>query len=293
MIERLAPAKVNLFLHVGAPEADGFHPLASWAVFADIGDRLTLEPAPGWSFETTGPFAEEIGPGENLVERALRALFERVGAEPPRAGLTLHKHLPVAAGLGGGSSDAAAALRLVNRVLPEPAPEEVLDEIAGDLGADGPVCLGAIPTIMQGRGEWLSPAPETPPLPVVLLNPRRPAPTGAVYRAYDESGAAATADLPELPARFDSIEAVVAALGPLRNDLETPAASIVPAVAEAVALARSAPETLLARMSGSGATVFALCADEVRARALALRLAGARPGWWVVAGRLSAAVTKS
>ncbi|HEX8569487.1 MAG TPA: 4-(cytidine 5'-diphospho)-2-C-methyl-D-erythritol kinase [Caulobacteraceae bacterium] len=284
--ERLAPAKVNLFLHVGPVQPDGYHPLASWAAFADIGDRLTLEPAARWSFETTGRFGEEIA-GENLVERALRALFERLEAAPPPMKLTLEKTLPVAAGLGGGTSDATAALRLVNAALSDRAAEAVLEEIAAGLGADGPVCLTGVATIMQGRGERLSPAPSTPPLPVVLLNPGAPAPTGAVYRAYDGAGVPGGADLPALPQALESVEAVVAALGPCRNDLETPAISVAPAVAEALALARSAPETLLARMSGSGATVFVLCANDVGARSLALRLSGARPSWWVAAGRLS------
>jgi 4-diphosphocytidyl-2-C-methyl-D-erythritol kinase len=283
--ERLAPAKVNLFLHVGPPEPDGFHPLTSWAVFADIGDRLTLEPAPIWSFEVTGPFAGDIA-GENLVERALRALFDHVEGDVPARKLTLFKALPVASGVGGGTSDAAAALRLVNATLAEPVEEAVLDQLAAGLGADGPVCLGAVPAIMQGRGEWLSPAPATPPLPVVLINPGKPAPTGAVYRAYDEAEPAG-ADLPELPPAFETVEEVAAALGSLRNDLEAPAIAVEPAVAEVLAFVRAAPETLLARMSGSGATVFALCPDDIRARSLALRVSGARPDWWVAAGRLS------
>ena len=286
---RLAPAKVNLFLHVGPPETDGFHPLASWAGFADVGDRLTLEPAAAWSFRTAGEFGAEIGPGENLVERAVRALFKRVGARPPPLALTLEKRLPVASGLGGGTIDAAAALKLVAAALPEPVGEEVLQAVAAELGADGPVCLAQAPTLMQGRGERLSPAPRTPPLPVVLVNPRRPSPTGAVYRRYDDLGASGAADAPDLPAAFDSGEEVAAALAVLRNDLEPAAVSLEPAIGEALALVRAAPESLLTRMSGSGATVFALCADAVRARSLALRLRGARPEWWVSPATLSAA----
>ena len=290
MTERLAPAKVNLFLHVGPAEPDGFHPLVSWAVFADIGDRLTLEPAPIWSFAVTGPFAGEIT-SENLVERGLRALFDRVEGDVPARKLTLFKALPVASGVGGGTRDAAAALRLVNAELAEPVGEAVLDEIAAGLGSDGPVCLGAVPTIMQGRGEWLSPAPATPPLPVVLINPGRPTATGAVYRAYDEGEEGGAADLPELPRAFDTVEEVAAALRPLRNDLEAPAVAVEPAVAEVLAFVRAAPETLLARMSGSGGTVFALCPDDIRARSLALRVSGARADWWVAAGRLSPITT--
>ena len=290
--ERPAPAKVNLFLHVGRREPDGFHPLASWAAFADVADRLRLEPAAAWSFAVEGPFAADIGPGENLVEQAVRALAARTGQSPPAARLTLETRLPVAAGLGGGTSDATAALRLVNSALQTPAPEAVLAEIAAALGSDGPICFRGLPALMQGRGERLSPAPRTPALPVVLANPGTPASTRAVYAAYDE-GRPGGADLPELPSAFGSVEAAAQFLAICRNDLEASAIRIAPAVAGALALLRGAPETLLARMSGSGATVFALCAHSVAARALAARVASARPFWWVAAGSLAGQITNS
>ena len=283
---RLAPAKINLFLHVGPVRQDGYHRVASWMVFADVGDRLELAPAEAWSFEATGPFAGEIGDGENLVARAARLLFQRTGAEPPRARLELVKDLPVAAGLGGGSSDAGAALRLLNARLPAPLPEAELEAVAAKLGADGPACLRARPVLATGVGERLAPAPRTPPLPMVLVNPRRPSPTGAVYQAYD-NGPAAGADSPDLPLAFPSVEAVAGALSGLRNDLEEPAVRLEPAIAEVLAVLRARPEALLARMSGSGATSFALCRAPEDAARLASALMMRRPEWWVKAALCS------
>lgn len=277
---RLAPAKVNLFLHVGPVRADGYHPVASWMVFADIGDGLALTPAPAWSFAAEGPFAGEIGEGENLVERAARLLWARAGVSPPAASLILTKTLPVAAGLGGGSSDAGAALHLLNAALPRSLDAAALRAIAAELGADGPACLHARPVLASGVGDRLEPAPNTPPLPAVLANPRRPSPTGAVYRAYD-AGSTRDADRPEPPPSFASVQAVAAALAQSRNDLETPALTLEPAIGEVLGALRGEPEVLLARMSGSGGTCFALCPEPAAAQALATRLAAARPDWWV------------
>lgn len=276
----LAPAKLNLFLHVGPVRPDGYHPVASWMVFADLGDRLTLEPAHTWSFEVTGEMAPVIGGGENLVARAARLLFERAGVDSPPIRLTLDKALPVAAGLGGGSSDAGAALRLLNARLPRPLSLAQLEAVAAELGADGPACLHARPALATGVGERLAPAPVTPPLPAVLVNPLRPSPTGAVYRAYD-AGPTAAADQPELPRAFDSAAAVADGLASCRNDLQAPAIALEPAIADVLRTLEEAPESLLARMSGSGATCFALCPEPAAVAGLSERLARARPDWWV------------
>jgi 4-diphosphocytidyl-2-C-methyl-D-erythritol kinase len=283
---RLAPAKVNLFLHVGLVQPDGYHPVASWMVFADEGDRLELTPAEAWSFETVGPFAGEIGGGENLVERAARLLFRAAGVQPLDARLTLTKSLPVAAGLGGGSSDAGAALRLLNAELPAPLSDAALEAIAAELGADGPACLHARPVLAEGVGERLSPGPRTPPLPVVLVNPRRASPTGGVYRAYD-AGPPAGANMPELSAAFDSVQAVAEVLRALRNDLEGPAVGLEPAIGEVLRLLHLQPEALLVRMSGSGATAFALCPTAAAAAALASRVRDLRPAWWIASALCS------
>ena len=288
----LAPAKVNLFLHVGPVGADGYHPVASWMVFADIGDTLTLEDADRWSFAVDGPFAAEIGSGENLVERAALRMFERAGCEPPAARLTLTKTLPVAAGLGGGSSDAGAALRLLNGVLPDPLPDGELLAIAAELGADGPACLQARPVLATGRGDVLAPAPATPPLSAVLVNPRRASSTAAVYRAYD-AGPVAAADTPALPAAYASAVDVAQSLGVLRNDLEAPSVALEPAIGRVLQRLRGREESLLARMSGSGATCFALCACDREAQALARALEMLEPTWWIAPCTLGRPITNS
>lgn len=254
-------------------------------VFADVGDTLEIMPAPAWSFQVGGEMAEAIGAGENLVARAARLLFERAGVEPPALQLHLDKALPVAAGLGGGSSDAGAALRLLNATLSEPLPPHQLEAIAAELGADGPACLRARSVLATGIGADLQPAPETPPLPAVLVNPLRPSPTGPVYWAYD-AGPAKEADLPSFPGAFPTPKAVASALAATRNDLEPPAIALEPEIAAVLAALDGQPESLLARMSGSGATCFALCADGASADRLAGRLSHSQPGWWVRPCRL-------
>ncbi len=287
---RLAPAKVNLFLHIGPVEADGYHPVASLMAFADVGDALALEPtaAPGVELVVDGPFAPELAdtpPERNLVVRAAARLLENAGRPELGVRLRLTKALPVAAGLGGGSSDAGAALRLVRDALLPEVGDEVLAALAGELGADGPACLRAEPVLGLGRGDALHPAPVLPELHAVLVNPRTACPTGAVYRAYD-AGPPAAADLPPLPAGWADADALAAFLKDTRNDLEAPAAGRVPAVAEVLAAVRAAPDCRFARLSGSGATVWALARDADGAQALAQAVAGARPDWWTAPCRL-------
>ena len=284
MCSALAPAKVNLFLHVAPLAPDGYHPLASLMVFADVGDRLTLEPAEETGFTITGPFAVALAgenPAANLAWRAALRLIEQAGVRPDPFRLTLEKALPVAAGLGGGSSDAGAALRLVREAFIPDADEAVLQAIAAELGADGPACLFARPVLAQGRGERLSPAPILPPLPAVLVNRGAACPTGSVYRAYDGRVQPGSADLPPLPAAFADVASVAATLAACRNDLEPPAQAVAPVITEVLDRLRREPETLLSRLSGSGATCFALCATDRDALALADRLRVAAPGWWV------------
>lgn len=284
----LAPAKVNLFLHVGAPEPSGYHPVSSLVVFADVGDLLTIEPAPDFGLEISGPFADALdGEGDNLVTRAARGFAAAAGLGAVPARLTLDKRLPIASGVGGGSADAGAALRLLQRALATtPLGAPALEAVAAGLGADGPMCLHARPALATGYGERLAPAPAMPPLDAVLVNPRAPSPTGPVYRAYDEAVAPEGAAPPVLPARFERLEAVIAMLNGTRNDLEAPARRLTPAIGEVLAALEAAPETLFARMSGSGATCFALCASADHAAALAQRLAAHQPGWWVQPCRL-------
>ena len=285
--EAFAPAKVNLYLHVAAATADGFHPLSSLMVFADVGDRLTLEPASALGLCIDGPFGEGLSAGEdNLILKAVRALAERAREPPPPVRITLTKTLPIAAGLGGGTSDAGAALRLVRDHLGLLVDDDGLEAIAAELGADGAACFRARPVIAEGRGERLSPAPLLPRLDAVLVNPRAPSPTGAVYRAYDAAGAPGSADRPTLPEAFEDAVEAAAFFAACRNDLEAPAVALTPAIGDVLETLRGEPEALMARVSGSGATCFALCAGDIEAETLAERLERMRPHWWVRRCRL-------
>lgn len=279
-IARLAPAKVNLFLHVGAVEADGYHPLASLVAFADVGDRLTVEPADGLSLAVTGPFAAALaGEGDNLVLRAVRALGAAAGVGDPGLRITLDKQLPVAAGLGGGSSDAGAVLKLVRDALGLPFDDAALAEIAAGLGADGPMCLHARAAWAEGRGDVLTFETGLPPLPALLVNPGVPSSTGAVYRAFD-AGSPGEARRPGPPAVWDALS-VIDWLAIQRNDLEAPAVTLAPAIGEALAATAALPGARLTRMSGSGATVFALFDTAAAAEAAGRALAAENPGWWI------------
>jgi 4-diphosphocytidyl-2-C-methyl-D-erythritol kinase len=282
-----AAAKVNLYLHVAPATPDGYHPLASLMAFADVGDTVSGAPADRLSMTIQGPFGQGLSAGpDNLVLRAAAALLQRAGRPDAGAHLVLTKALPIAAGLGGGSSDAGAALRLLNAMHGLGFDEQALESVAAEIGADGAACLRARMLVAEGRGEKLSPAPPMPPLPAVLVNPGVPSPTGAVYRAYDASGAPGDADRPE-PPPLRTPKAAAEWLAGCRNDLEAPALEMEPRIGEALDALKAEPEPLLVRMSGSGATCFALTATRAEADALAAKLSAAHPGWWVRACALS------
>ncbi|HEY0052449.1 MAG TPA: 4-(cytidine 5'-diphospho)-2-C-methyl-D-erythritol kinase [Caulobacteraceae bacterium] len=274
-----APAKVNLCLHVGPVEADGYHPVSSLAVFADVGDVLTATPAAQSSLRIDGPFAQGLSTGaDNLVLRALDA----VGASA--MDLRLDKRLPVASGLGGGTSDAGAALRLAQRLDPRLTDAD-LERAAASLGADGPLCLWRRPALAEGRGERLTPAPALPLLHAVLVNPGAACATGAVYAAFDEGGPCRLEPV-RLPSAFADFGALIAFLAGMRNDLEAPARRLQPAVGAVLDRLSAMPQAQLARMSGSGATCFALCRTAVDAEDLARMMSKDQPGWWVEPCRL-------
>ncbi|QUD88615.1 4-(cytidine 5'-diphospho)-2-C-methyl-D-erythritol kinase [Phenylobacterium montanum] len=285
--EAFAPAKVNLYLHVAGLQPDGFHPLSSLMVFADVGDRLTLEPASALSLAIDGPFGQGLSAGEdNLVLRAVQALIARARRPVQPVRITLSKNLPIAAGLGGGTGDAGAALRLVRDHLDLPVDDDGLEAIASELGADGAACFRCRPVVAEGRGERLSPAPTLPRLDAVLVNPRAPSPTGAVYRAYDEAGAPGADDRPDMPEAFEDAVEAAAFFAACRNDLEAPAVALTPVIGDVLETLRDEPETLMARVSGSGATCFAVCAGDIEAETLAERIERMRPDWWVRRCRL-------
>lgn len=264
-------------------DAEGFHPLCSQVAFADLGDLLIAQPAERFAFSVEGPFAAGLGGDDDLVVRAVDAMVAALGGTGrPPVQLTLHKALPIASGLGGGTADGVAAIRCLRAGVFADADEAVLRTAAAALGSDGPACLAARPAIMEGRGDRLLPGEPLPALPAVLVNPGVACPTGAVYRAYDAAGASGTPFRPPPPPHPSSIESVAAWLGATtRNDLEAPAIGLVPAIGEVLDLLREQPETMLARMSGSGASCFALAPDAAAAARLAQRVAALKPGWWV------------
>lgn len=287
LAQAFAPAKVNLFLHVGAPGPDGYHPLCSLMVFADVGDQVSLAPAEALDFALTGPFARDLdGGGDNLVQRAALALLQAVRGPRAPVMLALDKQLPVAAGLGGGSSDAGATLRLLRTAWAPDMSDDSLQALAAALGADGAACLWGAPVLAEGRGERLSPAPGLPVMPAVLVNPRVSAPTGAVYGRFDALGAFGDVTPPPLPEAFETVEEVAGWVSLMRNDLEAAAVDIAPPIGDVLDALRGEPETLVAQMSGSGATCFALCASDIEAEQLAERLERLRPDWWVRRCRL-------
>ncbi|HEY0312735.1 MAG TPA: 4-(cytidine 5'-diphospho)-2-C-methyl-D-erythritol kinase [Allosphingosinicella sp.] len=267
-MEEIASAKINLALHVRGREADGYHRIETLFAFCEGGDRLRGEPAETLSLRVEGPFAAGLaGEGDNLVLRAARLLAERTGVTTGAA-LTLGKNLPVAAGIGGGSSDAAAGLRLLNRLWRLGLAEADLLPIAAELGADVPACLLSRTTRGEGRGDVLTET-DVPGLrgaPVLLVNPGVAVSTAEIFRRWSGTDGG---PLPSDPRHG-------------RNDLEAPAREVAPvigAVLEALADAR------LARMSGSGATCFALYADAAERDGAAARIAAAHPGWWTMLSR--------
>jgi 4-diphosphocytidyl-2-C-methyl-D-erythritol kinase len=282
----LAPAKINLYLHVvGRRSSDGYHLLDSLVAFADIGDRLSAVPGDRLCLTVEGPEAASLaGLGDdNLVLRAARALAA-ICASVPKGGaaLRLDKCLPVAAGIGGSSSDAAAALRLLRRLWQPMLSDTVLAPLAESLGADVPACLAARPVWVGGIGQEIEPALGLPPAGIVLVNPRRPLPTPAVFAARRGPFSA--------PDRFTPMPIDAAgladALASRRNDLTEAAISLMPEIAAVLRRLAEARGALLARMSGSGATCFALFASRDAALAAAAALRGATPDWWVKAGSL-------
>jgi 4-diphosphocytidyl-2-C-methyl-D-erythritol kinase len=284
-----APAKINLTLRVVGRRADGYHELESLVVFAGVGDALTFTRARALALTVDGPTAAASGSvDDNLVLKAARALAERVeGLKLGR--FTLTKRLPVAAGIGGGSSDAAAALRLLARANRIAIDDPRVLDAARATGADVPVCVDPRPRMMRGIGEILSEAMVLPTLPAVLVNPRVAVPTKDVFaalRAHLDAGkGGAAGPIFESRPRWKAKE-LIEALADDRNDLESPAIKIAPVVAEVLADLRALRGSRLARMSGSGATCFGLFATAPSAAAAARALRGKHPGWWVRATKL-------
>ena len=283
-----APAKINLTLRVVGRRPDGYHDIESLVVFAGVGDALTFAPARTLALSVNGPTAAASGTiGDNLVLKAARALAERVeGLKLGRFALT--KRLPVAAGVGGGSSDAAAALRLLARANRIALDDPRLLEAAAATGADVPVCLDPKPQMMRGIGHILSEPLALPKLPAVLVNPRVAVPTKDVFaalRAHLKGHGRVAINTAFERSRF-KMKGLIDALAEERNDLEAPAIAIAPVIAQVLADLRALRGCRLARMSGSGATCFGLFGTAPAAAAAARKLRARQPGWWVRATTL-------
>lgn len=269
MIE-FAPAKINLCLHVTGQRPDGYHVLDSVVVFAAIGDQISCKPADHLSLDLTGPYGTNLLPNaDNLVMRAARLMQNGQGAK-----IILEKNLPIASGIGGGSTDAAAALRALAKLWNTNLPDA---ESVMTLGADVPVCLAGRPARMQGVGEILSPLPQLPEAHLVLVNPGVQVSTPAIFAALSRRENPALSSIPD----FENAGRFAAWLAEQRNDLESAAETLAPVIPIAKLALAAQRGCLLARMSGSGATCFGLFSTAQQARVAALAIASAQPNWWV------------
>ncbi|MEM9124105.1 MAG: 4-(cytidine 5'-diphospho)-2-C-methyl-D-erythritol kinase [Pseudomonadota bacterium] len=281
-----APAKVNLTLRITGRRADGYHKLSSLIVFASLGDRVAVDQAAEWGVSLTGPLAGPLKaepPEANLAVRAAKALAAALGRPSGEAvHIRLEKHIPMAAGLGGGSADAAAVLRLLAKAWGDVDPA-ILHPIALGLGADIPVCVFNAPALAEGIGEVLTPLPALPDLPAVLVNPQVPVPTGPVFARLKAAGSPLRDDT----ALADGVKAglsfggLIDAVGRERNDLEAPAIHLQPVIADVLDALRATTGCVLARMSGSGATCFGVFPTAEEASRASQALTSAHPDWWV------------
>ena len=285
-------AKVNLTLRVVGRRVDGYHELESVVAFADCADRLSLTPGSKLNLETSGPLAQACGEAaDNLVLKAAQLLGERV-PDLKFGDFTLDKVLPVAAGIGGGSADAAAALRLLARANGLAIDDERLIEVAKLTGADVPVCLASRACVMTGVGETLLPL-SLPKLPCVMVNPRVPVATKDVFKALGLRsgellvGATDVIQATAWPEHGASVEDWVEVLAASSNDLEAPAMRIQSVIGDVIAALSATNGAWLTRMSGSGATCFAIFENTAEAQRAAEKIRRDHPGWWVHAGTLS------
>lgn len=288
IVTAFAPAKINLFLHIVGRREDGRHGLESIFAFADVGDRLSIAPAVEFSLSLSGPFADDLGDsdaGDNLVMQAARKLAARLGPAAFPVALELEKNLPVAAGIGGGSADAAAALCGLSKIWDSHLPEEELQELALELGADVPACLVAVTARVTGIGENIEAAPaSTGQFYAVLANPDVRLSTAAVFERYRAISGGFSKPLEQWP---DSGTAdILDALADCRNDLSEAAMAEAPVIGDVLGALEKQQNCRLARMSGSGATCFALFDDPAAAGRAARSLSEDRPEWWVKAATL-------
>lgn len=281
-ITRHAPAKINLALHVTGRRADGYHSLESLAVFTRYGDSVTVSSSRDDGFSISGPFGHLVpDDGDNLVLRARNQLRAGAAASGRAVAITLAKHLPVASGIGGGSSDAAATLATLARLWD--IGDDGVVAAAEALGADVPMCLAARPLVATGIGHEVREVPAFPALWLVLANPGVPVSTPDVFRALSRRD---NPPLPPLP-RGPEFGSVLSWLTATRNDLEAPAMAMAPPISGALSALRR-NDAAFARMSGSGATCFGVFATEAAAKRAAMAISAAEPSWFVVSTRTTA-----
>ncbi len=281
MIVERAPAKINLALHIRHRRPDGYHEIETLFAFAADGDSVSVVPATADSFAITGPFAESLNvaagragdvAAPNLVEQAALAFRQTFAIEQPHA-ITLDKHLPIASGIGGGSADAAATLRALAKLHAIAPADPRLFVIAESLGADVPACLLGRTTLGTGKGEALIPVHGLAGTPLLLVNPGVAVSTGAVFARWDGH------DRGRIAMDGDLLARAIAG----RNDLQPPALELAPVIADVLSALQAAKGVRLARMSGSGATCFALFDDE----AARDRAAATMPQYWTLATTLT------
>ncbi|MES1989770.1 MAG: 4-(cytidine 5'-diphospho)-2-C-methyl-D-erythritol kinase [Pseudomonadota bacterium] len=281
LIEK-APAKINLSLIVKGRRSDGYHELHSLVVFADCGETLRAEPHAALSLRITGAFAPALADEQNnLVLEAVHH-FDECAGFTTKMELVLEKTLPVASGIGGGSADAAAALRLLCRLHDHKVAPQALAALGLCIGADVPVCLETRPALMWGKGELLMRLDALPPFWLVLVNPAVAVSTAQVFKALDAPAMPEKGRRPDVPV-FADLAALIEWLKANGNDLQAPATRIAPVIGDVLAALGVTCGCLLARMSGSGATCFGIYADKQSATRAASAIRVTHPGWWVAA----------
>ncbi|MEQ8710600.1 MAG: 4-(cytidine 5'-diphospho)-2-C-methyl-D-erythritol kinase [Rhodospirillales bacterium] len=283
LVTEFAAAKINLWLHVTGRRDDGYHLLDSLIAFAGIGDRLTLTAADDLSLAITGPFSDGLATtNDNLVIRAAWLLASEAGIRPAAA-ITLEKNLPVASGIGGGSADAAAAIRGLSKLWNLDLPTDVTARLALRLGADVPMCLAGKAALASGIGEVLQPVDRIAPVWLVLVNPRIALSTPEIFRRRDSS----FTDIPAPAAsKLADLSGLIAVLQERHNDLQPPAIRLAPMVGGVLKRLHGLGGCRHAAMSGSGATCFGLFEDRQTAEQAALQLSSENPEWWSAAAPL-------
>lgn len=285
LLSEKAPAKINLSLHVGPSKVNGRHDLISLVTFADTAaaDMITARPAAHFSLAVEGPYADQSGPArDNLVLQAARAIDTALGGDAPKLAFRLEKHLPCAAGIGGGSADAGAALRLIARSHGGESALIAAKEVSPRLGGDVLACLIGSPGLMSGEGEIFTPTPSLPNIPAVLVNSRHICPTALVFGAYDDDPPTNIPHHPiETPQRV-SLEDLIDWIGrETTNSLQEAAQRVTPWVERVLRTLKSVPDARLIRMSGSGETCYALFSSMEQAERGAKIIRAAEPDWWV------------